>query len=41
MDYVPYVDYQPFKSNRLIKIIDTSKMDKINNYNMVLCKDNK
>jgi len=34
-----YVDYQPFKINRLIKIIDTSNMDKINNYSMVLCKD--
>lgn len=32
-----YVDYTPFKKNRLIKIVNTEKMPKVNNYGLVLC----
>jgi hypothetical protein len=31
------VNYKPFKNNRLKKIVDTSGMDKINNYGMKRC----
>lgn len=31
-----HVDYSRFKNNRLRKIVDTSKMPKVNNYGMVL-----
>lgn len=31
-----HVDYSPFKDNKLIKIADTSQMQKVNNYKMVL-----
>jgi hypothetical protein len=31
-----HVDYSPFKENKLIKIVDTSDLPKINNYGMVL-----
>jgi len=31
-----YVDYSKFKKNRLIKVVDTKSMPKINNYGMVL-----
>lgn len=31
-----HVDYSPFKNNRLIKIVDTSDMPKINNYGLTL-----
>lgn len=31
-----HVDYKPFRQNKLIKIIDTSLMPKINNYGMIL-----
>lgn len=34
-----YVDYSPFKNNRLVKIVDTSKMPKINNYGLHLSED--
>ena len=32
-----YVDYTSFKKNRLIKIVNTEKMPKVNNYGLVLC----
>lgn len=32
-----FVDYTPFKKNRLIKILDTDNLPVINNYGMVLC----
>lgn len=35
-----HVDYSRFKNNRLIKIADTAQMPKINNYKMVLVKEN-
>jgi hypothetical protein len=32
-----YVDYTPFKKNRLIKVVNTEKMPKVNNYGLELC----
>lgn len=32
-----HVDYTPFKKNRLIKIVNTDNMPKINNYGLTLC----
>lgn len=32
-----HVDYSVFKKNKLIKIVDTDNMPKINNYGLVLC----
>ena len=32
-----YVDYTPFKKNRLIKIVNTDNMPKVNNYGLTLC----
>ena len=32
-----YVDYTPFKKNRLIKVVNTEKMPKVNNYGLTLC----
>lgn len=34
-----HVDYSPFKGNRLVKVVDTSKMPKINNYGLYLSED--
>jgi hypothetical protein len=34
-----HVDYSAFKKNRLIKIIDTDNMPKINNYGLTLCDE--
>jgi hypothetical protein len=34
-----HVDYSKFKNNRLIKIIDTSEMPKVDNYGLVLCSE--
>ena len=34
-----HVNYAPFKDNRLIKIVDTSQMPKVNSYGMVLTKE--
>lgn len=34
-----HVNYSPFKENRLIKIVNTDTMPKINNYGMVLIDD--
>jgi hypothetical protein len=31
-----HVDYSKFKNNKLIKVVDTRSMPKINNYGMVL-----
>lgn len=31
-----HVDYTPFKRNSLIKVVDTTKLNKINNYGMIL-----
>jgi hypothetical protein len=31
-----HVDYSNFKNNKLIKVVDTRSMPKINNYGMVL-----
>jgi hypothetical protein len=31
-----HVNYAPFKNNRLIKIVDTNEMPKINNYGLTL-----
>ena len=31
-----HVDYSPYKNNRLIKVVDTSEMQKINNYGLKL-----
>jgi len=35
-----HVDYSRFKNNRLIKIVDTSNMPKVNNYGMMLTESN-
>lgn len=34
-----YVDYSVFKKNKLIKIVDTDNMPKINNYGLTLCNE--
>jgi hypothetical protein len=34
-----HVDYSVFKKNRLIKIVDTKDMPKINNYGLTLCDE--
>ena len=34
-----HVDYSVFKKNKLIKIINTENMQKINNYEMILCNE--
>jgi hypothetical protein len=34
-----HVDYSAFKKNRLIKIVDTKDMPKINNYGLTLCDE--
>jgi hypothetical protein len=34
-----HVNYAPFKENRLIKVVDTDSMAKINNYGMVLADE--
>ena len=34
-----HVDYSPFKGNRLMKVVDTLKMPKINNYGLYLSED--
>jgi hypothetical protein len=34
-----FVDYTPFKKNRLIKILNTDNLPLINNYGMVLCNE--
>ena len=34
-----HVNYSKFKNNKLIKIVDTSKFEKINNYGMILCNE--
>lgn len=34
-----HVDYSPFKKNRLIKIVNTDEMEKVNNYGMVLVNE--
>jgi hypothetical protein len=34
-----HVDYSKFKKNKLIKVVDTEKMSKINNYGMILTNE--
>lgn len=34
-----HVDYSPFKKNRLIKVVDTSSMPKVNNYGLYLSEE--
>jgi hypothetical protein len=36
-----HVDYSKFKNNRLIKIVNTDKLEKINNYKMIAVKEQK
>lgn len=34
-----HVNYSKFKKNKLIKIVDTSELEKVNNYGMILCNE--
>lgn len=34
-----HVSYSKFKKNKLIKIVDTSELEKVNNYGMILCNE--
>jgi len=34
-----HVNYSKFKKNKLIKIVNTSELEKVNNYGMILCNE--